>query len=159
MATIYHASDPSALVEAVFLRIWNERMVGMPMLNPALQVAAVGFSCMDGREWRGALITPWSLNLLLLPATLDGFSVAEHERAFRRYPAGVFAFLGNREAELGNYLSCPLFHAMNGFADQKAAVMTAHACLSAIDRAPAAAPTDTSAPQSPGRRRFLALGG
>lgn len=156
---IHHASDPGACVEAAFERIQNERMAGLPMLNPALQVAAVGFSVIDGSEWRGALITPWSLSLLLLPATADWSPVVEHERAFRHYPAGTFAFLGNREPELGAYLSCPLFHDMSRFADQKTAVMTAHACLLALELAPAQSNNAAAVPPSPGRRRFLALGG
>lgn len=154
-----HTSDPSRLIEAVFQRIQHERMAGLPMLNPVLQVAAVGFTLIDSREWRGALVTPWSLNLMLLPATADWPPVVEHERAFRQYPAGDFAFLGNREPELGSYLTCSLFHDMNRFDDQKMAVMTAHACLQALELAPVPIGAEAGVPASPGRRRFLTLGG
>ena len=63
-----HAADPSALVAATFERIHRERMTGMPMLNPALAVAAVGFERRDA-DWRGVLVMPWGIGLLLLPAT------------------------------------------------------------------------------------------
>lgn len=156
---LFHTSNPSALIEAVFERIRHERMAGMPMLNPALRVTATGFVLIDRREWRGALVTPWSLNLLLLPATAAEPPIVTHERVFRKYPAGAFVFLGNREPELGGYLSCSLFHDMSGFQDQKTAVATAHACLLALEPAPAQTGSDTTAPKSPGRRRFLTMGG
>lgn len=156
----FHANDPSALVVETFRRIQAERMSGLPMLNPALAVAAVGFALQDGREWRGILLTPWGLGLMLLPASADWPPVVEHQRVFREYASGNFAFLGNREEELGDYLICPLIHDMSQFADQTAAELTARACLIALDMAPAPLPAaDQDAPSCSGRRKFLALGG
>jgi [NiFe] hydrogenase assembly HybE family chaperone len=154
-----HRDDPSPLLEATFERIRAERMAGMTMLNPALVVAAIGFERHgeQGEEWRGVLVTPWGINLLLLPATEDWLVPAPHERVFRSYPAGTFAFLGNREEGLGDYLACPLIHDMQQFADQETAVNTARACLIALDLAPAAAPPDAAAPESPARRKMFGL--
>lgn len=157
-----HTSDPSAQVEATFRRIEAERMTDLPLLNPALAVAAIDFHLYAENEWRGVLLTPWNLGLLLLPATTDWPPVAEHARVFRRYAAGDFAFLGNREEGLGEYLLCPLIHDMRQFPDQATAVATARACLIALDLAPAAADGSTAAPvatTNPGRRKFLSLGG
>jgi hypothetical protein len=84
---------------------------------------------------------------------------APHERAFRAYPAGSFAFLGNREDGLGDYLVCPLFHEMSQFADQETALMTARASLLALRMAPLRPGTDAAAPARPPRRKFLTLGG
>ncbi|MEW6164862.1 MAG: [NiFe]-hydrogenase assembly chaperone HybE [Pseudomonadota bacterium] len=155
----FYASDPGALVEATFRRILAERMAGLDLLNPALDVAALGFEQV-GADWRGVLVTPWGISLLLLPATADWAAPASHERAFRDYPSGTFAFLGNHEDDLGPYLACPLIHDMSQFADQETAVMTARACLIALELAPVqpgeAAP---EAPASTARRRFLTLGG
>lgn len=159
-----HASDPSPLIEACFRRIQAERMTGLPMLNPALAVAAIGFAVQAGRpdrldrEWRGVLLTPWGLGLMLLPATADWQAVVEHERVFRQYPAGNFVFLGNREEGLGEYLFCPLIHEMAQFVDQETAVMTARASLIALDMAPPA-PQPAPPEVSGSRRKFLALGG
>lgn len=155
---MFHAADPSALIEATFERIRRERMAGIDLLNPALAVAAVGF-VRDGDDWRGVLVTPWGINLLLLPATVDWLVPLPHERVFRTYPAGTFAFLGNHEAGLGDYLSCPLIHDMAQFADQATALLTARASLLALQLAPEAETATPTAPVSPARRRFFSLGG
>jgi [NiFe] hydrogenase assembly HybE family chaperone len=152
-----HHDNPAPLVEATFERIRTERMAGMTMLNPALAVAAIGFERHgeQGREWRGVLVTPWGINLLLLPATEDWPVPAPHERVFRSYPAGTFAFLGNREEGIGDYLACPLVHDMQHFADHETAVLTAQACLAALDAAPISA--ERCQPESPARRRLFGL--
>lgn len=156
-ASPYYESDPTARVEVAFRRIHTQRMADMPMLNPHVGVAAVGFARVGdaGEDWRGALVTPWGINLLLLPATGDWPVPGPHERVFRQYPAGAFAFLGNHEDDLGDYLACPLIHDMQQFADHDTAVMTARACLIALDMAPDAQPADPDAPERPDRRRFF----
>lgn len=154
----FHITDPTALIESAFRRILGERMAGMPMLNPALHVAAVGFYKVDDSEWRGAVVTPWCLNLLLLPARADWKFPLAHARVFRHYAAGDFAFLGNSAAGLGEYLACPLFHDMQQFADHETAVMTARASLIALDLAPPAPASEPAGPLSSARRKFLTLG-
>lgn len=150
--------NPSTRVEAAFRRIQAERMAGLPLLNPLLDVAAVGFE-RHGDDWRGVLLTPWGLQLLLLPAVADWPVPASHERVFRTYAAGSFAFLGNREDGLGDYLACPLVHDMSPYADQETALLTARASLIALDLEPARTAPETAAPASDKRRKFLGLGG
>lgn len=153
-----HLTDPSPLVEATFQRIQEERMQGLPMINPALSVAAVGFALHEGREWRGVLLTPWGIGLMLLPATDDWLMPSSHERSFRKYPSGTFAFLGNEEEGLGPYLLCSLIHDAHTIPDQATALTTARACLVALDLTPGEAPpapVDSSKPESPSRRRFF----
>ncbi|NWG32241.1 MAG: [NiFe]-hydrogenase assembly chaperone HybE [Rhodocyclaceae bacterium] len=153
-----HAENPAARIKAVFRRIHVERMAGLPLLNPALEVAAVGFS-RHSDDWRGVLVTPWGINLLLLPAVEDWPVPPPLERAFRQYPAGSFAFLPNHEEGLGDYLACPLISDMKPFADQETALATARACLIALDIAPGQTPADApGAPDSLERRRFLLRG-
>lgn len=158
-----HLDNPAALVEQSFARIHHERMVGLDLLNPALSVATVGFA-RHGNDWRGVLVTPWGIHLLLLPAVADWPVPPPHERAFRHYPAGDFAFLNNHEQGLGVYLVCPLVHDMRPYADQATVLLTAQACLLALDTAPAVTPAEpataatAAAPGSSSRRRFLMLG-
>lgn len=153
-----HSSDPSPLIEASFQRIYEERMVDLPLVNPVLAVAAIGFALQDGREWRGVILTPWGINLMLLPASADWSMPGSHERTFRKYPSGTFAFLGNHEDGLGDYLICPLVHDMQPYTDQQTAITTARACLIAVDLAPdqpVVQPADAAEPVSPSRRRFF----
>lgn len=151
------SEDPSPTIEAVFRRIHVERMADLPLLNPALRVEAVGFERRGdrGEEWRGVLVTPWCIDLLLLPAVEDWPIPATHDRAFRQYAAGQFAFLPNHEEGLGNYLVCPLIHDMKPYVDHETAVMTARACLFALDLAPLPSAPEPDAPRSPARRKFL----
>jgi [NiFe] hydrogenase assembly HybE family chaperone len=151
------AENPSAQVEATFRRIQAERMAGLPLLNPALEVAALGFARHEN-DWRGVLVTPWCIDLLLLPATADWPVPGPHERVFRQYAAGNFAFLPNHEDGLGDYLICALIHDMKQFPDQETARMTAQACLIALDLAPGRPRPDAAAPSSSARRKFLSLG-
>lgn len=151
------AENPSAQVEATFRRIQAERMAGLPLLNPALEVAALGFARHE-IDWRGVLVTPWCVDLLLLPATADWPVPGPHERVFRQYAAGNFAFLPNYEDGLGDYLICALIHDMKQFPDQETARMTAQACLIALDLAPGQPQPDAAAPSSSARRKFLSLG-
>ncbi|WP_172600018.1 [NiFe]-hydrogenase assembly chaperone HybE [Sulfuricystis multivorans] len=152
------SEDPGARIEEVFRRIQEERMAGLPFINPALSVAAVGFA-RHGADWRGVLLTPWGIQLLLLPAVADWPVPPLLTRAFRQYPAGTFAFLPNHEKELGDYLACPLISDMHPFADQQTALATARACLIALDIPPVRSEAQPAAPASDGRRRFLGLDG
>lgn len=155
---MFHHQDPSALIEATFRRIETERMTWLPFLNPRLRIAAVGFARHEN-DWRGALLTPWGIQLLLLPAVADWPVPSPLERAFRQYPAGTFAFLPNHEEGLGDYLACPLISDMQPFADQETALATARACLIALDIPPVRSEAQPAAPVSDGRRRFLGLDG
>lgn len=152
------AENPSAQVEATFRRIHTERMAGLPLLNPELEVAAVGFA-RHGADWRGVLVTPWCIDLLLLPAMDDWTIPGPHERVFRQYASGNFAFLPNHEEGLGDYLICALIHDMKQFTDQDTARMTAQACLIALDLAPGQPAPGPEVPGSSARRKFLKLSG
>ena len=56
-----------AALVAAYRRVAETDMVGVPICNPALAVEAVGFRAF-GPGWLGAVVTPWFLNALLVPA-------------------------------------------------------------------------------------------
>lgn len=148
-----HPADPSPLLEAAFRRIESERMAGVPVLNPALRVEAVGFARWQG-HWLGILITPWFMNLVLAPGDADNWrGVRDGERLFRRFPAGDYAFLGGHEPEVGEFQSCALFSPMGQFPDQDGARAVALAALEALRCAPQAgkpqAPPDRGTADDP----------
>ncbi|HEY0857448.1 MAG TPA: [NiFe]-hydrogenase assembly chaperone HybE [Albitalea sp.] len=129
MAACIHLDDPAPALEAAFRRIQAERMAGVPLLHAALQVQAVGFARWQG-QWLGALVTPWFLNLVLVPGEATGWrSAAEGQRVFHRFAAGDFAFLGNDEPELGEFQTCSLCSPMHGFPDQTTACTTGRMAL------------------------------
>lgn len=139
--------DPSARLEEAFRRIERERMQGVPLLNAALRVEAVGFArWQDG--WLGILVSPWFVNAVIVPD--DPRPAGEGEPAFRAFAAGTFAFLRGDEPDVGAYESCALCTRMDAFASQEEALAFAREALVLIHRAPEAA---SAAPVS--KRQFL----
>ena len=55
--------------------IYAERMRDLPIVNPRLAVEAVGFEQWEDQDL-GVLITPWFMNLVLLPDSARLVSVS-----------------------------------------------------------------------------------
>lgn len=119
-------------LEQLYDEIRVTRMADMPVLNHKLKVQAVGF-----REWNqhvlGVLITPWFMNLMLLPTARTDWSTyrvgSKHSYTFE---AGSFEFIVGEEEKLGKYMSCSMFSPMFEFADHDAAVQTAEAIMTGM---------------------------
>ncbi len=119
-----HKLVSTKFVEA-FRTIEQENMQGIPILNPALAVEAVGFSPW-GDYQLGILITPWFMNLLLIPndtQTLADMSCGI--KVSHQFPAGTRSFIVNELDDIGLYLSCALYSPMFSFDTQEDAVATA----------------------------------
>ncbi|MEQ8825396.1 MAG: [NiFe]-hydrogenase assembly chaperone HybE [Filomicrobium sp.] len=127
------AQQMAERLEACFRAIETERMAGIPILNPAVEVEAVGM-----REWQGqwlcVLVTPWFINVMLLP-DVDEDAQAPQEsirvgskRSFS-FPGGQFEFIHGNEAAIGSYWACSLFSPVLEFGDHETAVATASASL------------------------------
>ena len=152
-------------LEAVFGRIERERMSDIPILNKSLRIAAVGMRPF-GEGWVCALVTPWFINLMLLPQTQD---VAEAwgrasvgTKVGHDFPAGTFEFICGGDDELGPYRMCSLFSPVLQFENQEAALATAESALAALfdenlDHAaePEPAPLKKEAAQLSRRTLFL----
>jgi [NiFe] hydrogenase assembly HybE family chaperone len=185
-----HATGASALsaedaawvqaLEAVYDDIARTRMAGLPVMNPALQVQALGFGGAPGQRsdmagadgiW-GVLITPWFMNLLWRTGEVGDVRIApeagqtkgalapavghSRERKLGDHP---LAFIGAWDERLGAFECCSLISPMFQFADQAAAVAVAQAVLTALRQSPdgpAAPPQSASADEVvAARRRFL----
>ncbi len=119
----------SHTLETTFNEILAKRMRDLPIVNVALSVQAVGFNRF-GEDWLGVLITPWSMNLLLLPGQdsiwreqQPGTKIDKH------FPYGIFEFTLANEAQIGSYALCSLFSPMFQFENHSAALATAQAAL------------------------------
>jgi [NiFe] hydrogenase assembly HybE family chaperone len=130
-----HACEQTRKLEAVFSKIERERMLGIPILNPGLQVAAIGMRPF-GESWVCALVTPWFINLMLVPQTME---VAEAwnrmglgTKVKHEFPAGTFEFICGTDEGLGPYRMCSLFSPVLEFENQEAALATAEAALGAL---------------------------
>lgn len=127
-----HTRNPAGLLEAAFRRIHAERMTGLPILNPRLAVEAVEFQDWQG-HWLGVLVTPWFMNLMLLPGEGSGWQGAPSGGAVHwRFPIGELRFIADLEPGLGEFQSSPLFSPMHRFADPEHARRTAGEALDVL---------------------------
>ncbi|MDE3010070.1 MAG: [NiFe]-hydrogenase assembly chaperone HybE [Pseudomonadota bacterium] len=143
------AGHAAAQLEAVFRDIAAQRMQGLPIVNPALDVEAVGF-----RAWQacqlGVLVTPWTLGLVLLAGAEGALEeLPLGQQRDWQFPSGSYAFMGLQDARLGTCQICPLISPMHEFSCQAEAREVAREVLHALF-APVAAP-----PPPPSRRAFL----
>lgn len=145
--------DPAPALEAAFSHIAATRMADLPIANSMLKVEAVAFRRYekDG-HWLGVLITPWAINLLLLPA--PGSPWPEQGPGGKHvwhFPSGDYEFTVAKEDALGRYHLCSLFSPPKEFHSQEEARQTACAVLAALMQG-------GRGKADRGRRAFLGLG-
>ena len=125
----------AARLEAAFGRVHRERMHDVPILNVALGIKAVG-TCEVEAGWLSALVTPWFINLMLLPRTP---AQAQNYRALQlgstvahAFPSGRFEFIVGEEGDLGRYQMCSLFSPVLEFESHGAALITAESAIAVL---------------------------
>jgi [NiFe] hydrogenase assembly HybE family chaperone len=111
-------------LEAYYRAVLSDRMAGMPFVNPALEVEAIGFR--DFGEHRlGVLLTPWFMNLVLLPGTDDWNDSTQGSTCRWTLPEGTYEFNICQDKDLGVYMTALLFRSVTDFEDQETARATA----------------------------------
>ncbi|MGA7178397.1 MAG: [NiFe]-hydrogenase assembly chaperone HybE [Thiobacillaceae bacterium] len=123
------------------------RMSTLPMYNPALEVEAVDFELHVGRLC-GVLVTPWFMNLVLLPGEDDDWSGVAPGKTFKvAFRAGDYHCMLSAPEGIPPHLSLPLFTTLKGFTDQDIARRVAREVLQRLNRdttdPTAADPVDT----------------
>ena len=117
--------NKKATIEQVFNRIYHENMKDVPVINEKLEVTVVGL-----QQWQdfylGVLITPWFMNIIILPYQIDMWDdLSELSKETYIFPSGRYSFITGRDKELATYQMCSLFSPMFEFADNVAALDTA----------------------------------
>ncbi len=152
--------DPSTALARHFRELRAPRMAGLPFVNDALEVE-VGAMRRTAGDWLGTLVTPWSVQLVLLPG--GGALWADTPAGCRRavaLPVGTLDFIADgpdasdRHADAGDELLvawqyCPLANAVDRFAHHAAARAFAIEALEAALTDPAAPPQSPSEAGSP----------
>jgi [NiFe] hydrogenase assembly HybE family chaperone len=128
---IADAPEAAARLERAFRDILETRMQGVPILNAALSVEAVGLRDWQGC-WLGALVTPWFINLMALPGEGRWQSAPDRDSVWYAFPAGRFEFIAGSEPGLGPYHACSLFSPVQEFGDQETARETARVALESL---------------------------
>ena len=157
--------DPGAFLEAHYRQIWATQRAALPSPNPCLQVAAIGFSRVDG-DWLGVMVTPWFLNLMLLPGggNLWG-DIPAGQRRYLELACGTVHFVADDDPDIGPYQYSSLLAPVTSLADMAAARQVAQDALAAVLTQPlvmaadmpraAGQATDEAPPPMLSRRGFL----
>jgi [NiFe] hydrogenase assembly HybE family chaperone len=138
---------PQDLVER-YRDIHRERMQGLPIVHPGLEVEAVGFAPWEEHDL-GVLITPWFMNLVLLPHGPQYDELPQGETVEFRFPSGPCEFTVTRDEVLDPYLSAVLFRTVVDFPSQHFVREVAAEALASLLALP---PVDEP---KIGRREFL----
>ena len=124
--------------------IARERMRQLPIYNQHLRVEAVGFQDFDAHQL-GVLITPWFMNLVLLPGTSEWTNEPAGTACELALPGGAEQFTVCRDDVLGTYLSAVLFRSSEHFPDQDTARAIAADVMERLFQ-PTAPPVTKAAP-------------
>ena len=110
---------PAYAFEKVFEHIRRERMMGLPICRADIVVRALGFAPFAG-HWLGALVTPWSVLVILAAGNRQTWPNVEVGKIMPvTLPGGAFHFLGMNEPELGRFLACSLMSPIERLYRQK----------------------------------------
>lgn len=127
-----------------FTEVFHSRMRGLPLVNKALRVEPVGFTTWQG-QILGVLVTPWFMNLVLLPDGDDWSGLKPGEKEVISFPSGEYEFVHNTREMTGGYKACSLFSPMHEFTRQKDATDVARAVMAALFQEEHRAETDRTA--------------
>ncbi len=120
------------LLEQTFNRILNEQMAGIPLLNGRLKVQTLGFQEYHGRII-GLLITPWLMNLVMMPGKDDDWRELElGEKQPHDFPSNTYGFMVNEIEGIGRYQTYSLFSPMTEFYNQDHALAAAQSFLDTL---------------------------
>lgn len=107
-----------------FQAIYIKHMQDLPIVNPRVEVAAVAFREFEDHEL-GVLITPWFMNLVLLPAGDAWQASAQGDTTTIDFPSGPMEFTTSRDDALGTYLTAVLFRSVSDLPDSSTARLVA----------------------------------
>jgi [NiFe] hydrogenase assembly HybE family chaperone len=113
-------SDVSDAVETLvahYQRVYEETFRDLPIVNPAIDVEAIGMRRLDEHEF-GVLLTPWFMNLVLLPGSDRWDGRPQGSTCAIELPGGEVEFIVSHDGHLGTTLSAVLFRSVSDFPDQ-----------------------------------------
>ncbi|CAC9437403.1 Rubredoxin [uncultured Gammaproteobacteria bacterium] len=117
--------------------VHTHKMNGIPILNNRLEVETVGFVNWGEENGEfasevGILITPWFMNIVLLPKTTMQQKTRVGKTVDILFPDGEYSFLTQLDNDFGVYLTCSLFSPMFDFNTQVQAIETAEAIMAQL---------------------------
>lgn len=126
-----------------FTHIGETAMCDLPIYNHALRVDAIGFQLTD-KGLLGVLITPWFINVMLLPEHKQPASLPLGQRVTHELASGEHAFTVGEDDELGHYdfltLASPTLRYKSQQVARDAAQKALHKLLTSPEQAASAIP-------------------
>lgn len=123
--------DPAPRLNEAYRAIAG-RMEGLNFVNPAIEVEAVGFAPWEA-HWLGVMVTPWCINLMLLPRDAAGWTSLPQGRTLRyRFPAGDYDFISAHDEQVGEYQMCSLISPVLELPDHATACQVAELARAAL---------------------------
>jgi|WetSurMetagenome_2_1015567.scaffolds.fasta_scaffold06669_6 [NiFe] hydrogenase assembly HybE family chaperone len=106
-----------------FTQIGEENIKDLPIYNTDLSVEAIGFEILEGIDFIGILITPWFINLMLLPCEFKTWRPTQigHEKIERKLPSNTYTFTLGGDEIIGEYYSISLVSPVHCFGNQEQA--------------------------------------
>ncbi|MDJ0750657.1 MAG: [NiFe]-hydrogenase assembly chaperone HybE [Woeseiaceae bacterium] len=98
-------------------KVYRDRIHDLPIINSKLEVEAVGFRKLDEHEF-GVLITPWFMNLVLLPGTDRWQDRTQGTAVGIDLPGAKLDFTVAHDDKLGTILTAALFGTVTSFPGQ-----------------------------------------
>jgi [NiFe] hydrogenase assembly HybE family chaperone len=145
-------------LEARFREI-DETMRGLPIHNAGLDVGAIDFHPFASDAWVGVLLTPWFMNVIILPQAPTEVALAEiGSKVTVELPGGKVAFVVGGDNVIGRYLMHSLVSPVLGFATQAQAEAEARRRFAALMEPPAEKPLSRAETSRQYDRRALLFG-
>ena len=138
-----HIDNPASLLERCFAERRDQTVA-----NPSLTCRAVAFSRYRG-DWLGVIITPWFMDLFLLPGGGDLWGdIPEGQRRYVELPGGTVSFMAADDPMIGPYQHSPLVAPVSALPDMAAALKLAHEVMRGICGEASSATTATADPEA-----------
>ena len=141
-----------------YREVYEKTFRDLPIVNKALEIEAVGFRPLEEHQL-GVLITPWFMNLVLLPGTGRWDDRPQGSACTVGLPGGKVVFHVSHEQALGTILSAALFSTVADFPDQDIASEVARETLRLLFDGDAVSKLDEPERRLSRRELFRQLGG
>jgi [NiFe] hydrogenase assembly HybE family chaperone len=129
----------TALIEH-FRRV-DPGMRDLPIYNDKVAIGAIGFRPFGEAELLGVVLTPWFMNLVILPIKPAAMAMAEVGKTVSvELPGGTWKFVVGGEEAVGLYKAHSLHSPVLTFTLPGQAVAEARRLLAVLTTPPAAAP-------------------
>ena len=132
------STNPAPVLEALYEKVYQQEMQGLPICNNNIKVEAVDFQLYQ-QQWMGILVTPWFTNLLILRQQgqeWPKFKLGKGNEQYFNFPAGDIKFTPRFEPELGSYLCCSLVSPMTEVSSHQQAINDAKVAMRQLTHTP-----------------------